>query len=150
MSEQHDDRRASRSTAGGAAASGPDPVEPSPGAADGADGQPVPDGAGAVDRPLAGLNSRGRVRRTRAGAAWLGLVLAALLAILFLIFILQNSRRVSIRFLGFDGHLPLAIALLLSAVTGMLLIAVPGAARIIQLRRALRKNAVAARPGAGR
>jgi putative membrane protein len=70
-----------------------------------------------------------------------GLITAAVLAIGFLVFIVQNYEKVSIEFLGFEGRLSLAIALLLSAIIGALVVAVPGAVRIGQLRRALRKNA---------
>lgn len=94
-------------------------------------------------RATAGLDRRGRVKRTRAGALWIGLVSAAVLAIAFLIFITQNSDKVTIHFLGFDGELSLAIALLMSAVIGALVVAVPGIVRITQLHRALRKNAKA-------
>jgi putative membrane protein len=98
-----------------------------------------PDHAG--DRPAAGLDRHGRVKRTRASGLWVGVVTAAVLAIGFLVFIVQNSEKVSIRFLGFEGRLSLAIALLLSAIIGALVVAVPGIVRIGQLRRALRKNA---------
>jgi uncharacterized integral membrane protein len=76
-------------------------------------------------------------------ALWIGFIVAALLLIALLIFIAQNSKPVTIRYLGFDGHISLAIALLLAAVGGILLVAIPGTARIIQLRRALKKNAAA-------
>jgi uncharacterized integral membrane protein len=95
--------------------------------------------------PSAGLTSRGRVRQTRLSALWIGLIVAAVLLIALLVFIVQNSRTVTIHYLGFDGHVSLAIALVLSAVAGVLLLAIPGTARILQLRRALRKNAAAGR-----
>jgi uncharacterized integral membrane protein len=72
---------------------------------------------------------------------WVGLIVAAVLLVALLVFIAQNSRQVTIHFLGFHGHISLAIALLLSAVIGLLLIAIPGTARILQLRHALKKNA---------
>jgi uncharacterized integral membrane protein len=58
-----------------------------------------------------------------------------------LIFIAQNSRTVTIHYLGFEGQASLAVALLLAAVAGLLLVAIPGTARIMQLRRALKRNA---------
>jgi uncharacterized integral membrane protein len=94
--------------------------------------------------PRAGFTSRGRIRTTRMGALWSGLIVAALLLIALLIFITQNSKQVTIHFLGFDGQISLAVALLLAAVGGLLLIAIPGTARIVQLRRALKRNAAAA------
>lgn len=101
----------------------------------------APEQHDSATRPHAGLTSRGRVKRTRASGLWVGLVSAAVLAIIFLVFIAQNSEKVTIHFLTFDGELSLAIALLLSAVIGAIVVAVPGIVRIGQLRRALRKNA---------
>jgi putative membrane protein len=116
------------------AAGRPDPADPA--APHGGDTAPE------VAAPhAAGLDSRGRVKATRASGLWIGLISAAVLAVLFLIFIAQNSRQVTIQFLGFDGELSLAISLLLSAVIGALVVAVPGIVRISQLRHALRKNA---------
>jgi lipopolysaccharide assembly protein A len=69
----------------------------------------------------------------------------ALLLIALLISIAQNAKQVAIHYLGFKGHISLAVTLLLAAVGAVLLVAIPGAARIIQLRRALTKNAVTAR-----
>jgi uncharacterized integral membrane protein len=97
----------------------------------------------AVTAPQAGFTSRGRIRTTRMSALWFGLIVAALLLIALLIFIAQNSKRVAIHYLGFQGQISLAVALLLAAVGGLLLVAIPGTARIIQLRRALKKNAAA-------
>ncbi|MGA8851631.1 MAG: lipopolysaccharide assembly protein LapA domain-containing protein [Aeromicrobium sp.] len=74
-------------------------------------------------------------------ALYVGLIVAAILTIFLLVFIAQNSDSVAVKFLGFEGQISLAVALLLSAVIGVLVVAVPGSLRIVQLRRALRKNA---------
>ena len=94
-----------------------------------------------AERRAAGLDRKGRVKRTRASELWIGLITAAVLAVLFLVFIAQNSNKVTIQFLGWEGQLSLAVALLLSAVIGALVVAVPGVVRIVQLRTALRRNA---------
>jgi lipopolysaccharide assembly protein A len=57
-----------------------------------------------------------------------------------LIFIIQNTRAVNISFLGAHLHLSLAVALLLAAVAGALVMAAAGTARITQLRRIMRRN----------
>lgn len=93
--------------------------------------------------PAVGFNSRGKVRRTRAGEWWAGLIVAAILAIALLIFIAQNSQKATIHYFGFDGQISVAVALLFAAASGVLLVAVPGAVRMAQLRRALKKNAAA-------
>jgi uncharacterized integral membrane protein len=77
---------------------------------------------------------RSRVPRSRMGNAWVALLAAALVLLLLLIFILQNSQRADVSFLGMHGHLPMGVALLLAAVFGVLLVALPGTVRIIQLR----------------
>lgn len=80
----------------------------------------------------------GQIERTRIGAAWVALILAAVLLVALVIFIAQNARSVSIHYVGLDARVPLAVALLAAAVAGMLLVAVAGTARIIQLRRAVK------------
>lgn len=80
-----------------------------------------------------------RVKRTRTGGIWIGLILAAIVLVLLLIFILQNTANVTIHFFGFAGVVPIAVALLLAAVCGVLLVAIPGTVRILQLRKAVRK-----------
>jgi uncharacterized integral membrane protein len=75
-----------------------------------------------------------RVRRTRMGGLWVTAVLSAVIALLLLIFILENGQRVSISYVGAHGHLPLGVALLLAAVLGVLLVVIPGTGRIVQLR----------------
>jgi uncharacterized integral membrane protein len=54
--------------------------------------------------------------------------------------VLQNSSTIRIHFVGFSGSLSLAVALLLSVVGGVLLAAIPGTARIFQLRRSVKRS----------
>jgi putative membrane protein len=72
---------------------------------------------------------------------WIGLIVAAIVLIALLIFIGENSRDVTVHFLGAHGRVPLAVALLLSAVAGLLIAAIPGTVRILQLRRSVKQNA---------
>jgi uncharacterized integral membrane protein len=78
------------------------------------------------------------VPRTRLGGAWIGVTISAVILLLLLVFILENNDTVDVGFFGQHGHLPLGVALLLAAVFGVLLVAIPGYGRIIQLRRAAR------------
>jgi uncharacterized integral membrane protein len=80
-------------------------------------------------------------RRSRTGGLWVGLILSAIVLLLLLVFILQNGAPVQISFFAFDGVLPLGVALLLAAIAGILLVAIPGSLRILQLRRAARRGA---------
>ena len=78
------------------------------------------------------------------GGLWVGLILSALVLLLLLVFILQNGDPVQISFFAFEGVLPTGVALLLAAIAGILLVAIPGSLRIMQLRRAARRGT---RPG---
>lgn len=84
-------------------------------------------------RPLIEVN-RATTPRSRVGGLWVAAVVFAVVLLLLLIFVLQNGQRVAVSFLGADGTLPLGVALLLAAVFGVLLVALPGTARIVQLR----------------
>lgn len=81
-----------------------------------------------------------RVTGTRIGDVWIASISFALVLLLLLIFIMQNSQSVEISFLWLNGHLPLGVAMLLSAVLGVLLVVIPGTARIVQLRMVARRR----------
>ncbi|MGH3395892.1 MAG: LapA family protein [Streptosporangiaceae bacterium] len=80
------------------------------------------------------------IKRTRLGGAWVAVALFAVVLLLLLVFILENSHEVNIGYFGAHGHLPLGVALLLAAVLGILLVVIPGAGRMIQLRRTARRH----------
>jgi uncharacterized integral membrane protein len=80
------------------------------------------------------------VKRTRTGAVWLAVASFAVILALLLIFILQNSDKVQISYFGAHGELPLGVALLFAAVLGILLVVIPGTARIMQLRILARRH----------
>jgi uncharacterized integral membrane protein len=97
---------------------------------------PLPLGPGTSTEPA----TAGDPRRSRTGGLWVGLILSALVLLLLLVFILQNSQPVQISFFALDGVLPTGVALLLAAIAGILLVAIPGSMRILQLRRAARRR----------
>ena len=80
-----------------------------------------------------------RVRRTRFSGLWVGVTVAAVVLLVLLVFIIQNGQSATISFFGASMNLPLGVALLLAAICGVLVVAVPGYGRIIQLRRAIRR-----------
>ncbi len=73
---------------------------------------------------------------TRAGMVWAAVASALVVLILLIAFILQNQEYVQVKFFGLEGSVPLGIALFIAAVGGGVLVAIAGAARIIQLRLA--------------
>ena len=84
-----------------------------------------------------------KVRRTRISGMWVAIACFAVVLLLLLVFILQNSESVDISYFGAHGHLPLGVALLLAAVCGVLLVAAAGTARIVQLRATARRHRAA-------
>jgi uncharacterized integral membrane protein len=77
-------------------------------------------------------------RRARTSTAWLRLCAAILIAVVLIVFAVQNTRGVEISFLWMTTSTPLALALLIGAVGGSLLTLVLSTARITRLRRELR------------
>jgi uncharacterized integral membrane protein len=84
--------------------------------------------------------SSNRVPSTRTGATWFGICAAALLFVVLIVFMLQNTGTVQVSFLWMDGTLPLALALLIAGVGAAIVTMVIGAARITQLRRLSRRQ----------
>lgn len=72
--------------------------------------------------------------------AWMAILLFAVVLLLLLIFILQNSHTATVSYFGAHGHMPLGVAMLLAAVAGILLVALPGSVRILQLRATARRH----------
>src|SRR5947208_13282401 len=75
-------------------------------------------------------------QRTRTGRVWAALVPALIFLILLIVFIAENGQRVQVKFFGATGHISLAVALLIAAVAGAVLVLLIGTARILQLRLA--------------
>ena len=80
------------------------------------------------------------IKHTRISGLWFAVVLFAVLLLFLLIFILQNEQKVDIAYLGAHEHLQLGVALLLSAVCGVLLTILAGAARMAQLHSVARRH----------
>jgi uncharacterized integral membrane protein len=94
------------------------------------DPEPAPEPAPAKD-PL---------RPSRTSGAWLGVVALAVVLVLLVVFIAQNTQDVHVSFLAWDGEAPLAVTLLIAAIGGIVLTAVAGSLRIFQLRRRVRRT----------
>lgn len=77
---------------------------------------------------------------TRAGMVWAAVASALVVLILLIAFILQNQDYVQVKFFGLQGSVALGVALFIAAVGGGVLVAIAGAARIIQLRLAAHRQ----------
>jgi uncharacterized integral membrane protein len=97
--------------------------------------------------PLGGMPPRAppvkvapvKVPRTRMGAIWVGVWAGVAALILLIIFVGQNTASVEINFLWMSGRIPLALALLIAGVCGAIIAMAVAAARIVQLRRHVRR-----------
>lgn len=78
------------------------------------------------------------LRRSRTSGAFAAMVGLGLVLLLLIIFIAQNTQDVQVTFLAWEGTTPLAVALMVAAVGGILLTALSGLLRIWQLRRRVR------------
>lgn len=85
-------------------------------------------------RPAPKSSPDGPANVTRAGMIWVAVSAGLILLVLLIIFILQNQDRVSVYFFGVVVELSLGMALFIAAVAGGVLVAIAGAARILQLR----------------
>ncbi len=102
---------------------------------------PPPSANGSAPPPPAAPQAprAGRLH-TRISGLRTGLIAGFAILVVVVIFIIQNTHAVNISFLGAHLHLSLAVALLLAAIAGALLMAAAGTARITQLRRIMRRD----------
>jgi len=94
---------------------------------------------GATSETASSLPTVARPKPTRSGVVWVAVVVALIMLVLLIIFILQNQEPARVMFLGLEGTLALGMALFIASVGGGIVVAVAGAARIIQLRSNARK-----------
>ena len=90
-------------------------------------GRPAP-----AEPPVAGKDP---LRGSTVSRTWLALTSLAVLLVLLVVFLSQNTERVPLDFLGWTWHPPLAVALLAAVAVGLLLAVSIGSLRIWQLRR---------------
>jgi uncharacterized integral membrane protein len=95
-------------------------------------------------QPIPG-EARRQLKPTRASAVWTALAVGVLVLVAILIFVAQNSAKVRINFLWMHGTLVLGIALLISAILGVLLTLAVGSVRMLQLRRLAKRPHVVER-----
>jgi len=77
---------------------------------------------------------------------WLATIGLGLVLILLVVLILQNTQQVKVSFLWWEGTPPLAAALLIAAAGGILVTAIAGSLRILQLRRRVKRRCARRKP----
>jgi uncharacterized integral membrane protein len=111
-------------------------------------GRPIPPAPGTIPAPgttPAPAPAPEERHVTRAGMVWAAVATALAVMVLLIVFILQNQDYVQVRYFGLEGAVPLGIALVIAAVGGGILVAVAGAARIIQLRATAHRRRIQAK-----
>jgi len=99
-----------------------------------------------TEEPASVLNSHAeritgsKVRSSRAGRVWKGLVPALILVAVIVVFVVQNHQEAKVSFFTFSGRFPLAVALLVAVALGALVVFCLGSVRIVQLRKAVRRR----------
>ena len=87
-----------------------------------------------------GKDALDKVKVTRTSGAWTAVVVGALLLVVLLIFIAENTEPTRVHLLLWWLELPLGVLLLFSLIIGVLATALIGGARIFQVWRAARKS----------
>jgi len=80
------------------------------------------------------------LRGSRTSGIWVAVVAMVVVLVLLAIFILQNTQTVEISYFGWQGHAPLAAALLIAVAAGLVIAVIAGSMRILQLRRRVRRE----------
>jgi uncharacterized integral membrane protein len=105
----------------------PTPTEPTPGTTTSSEPQSRP----STDNPLRG---------SRTSGTWIAVLVLVVVLILLAVFILQNTQKAQVSFLGWSGQAPVSALLLIAAAGGALLVAAAGMLRILQLRRRVKRE----------
>jgi uncharacterized integral membrane protein len=102
----------------------------------GSSGQEHPSGTQTPVQPPA----QQAAKQSRISATWVVLALFAVVLLLLLVFILENSQSVDISYFGAHGHIPLGVALLMAAVLGTLLAVIAWFGRGVRVRATAHKH----------
>ena len=94
----------------------------------------------ASDRAQDPSRRKDPLRGSRTSNAWIAIVLLGVVLVVLVVFIAQNTQRVEVSFFGWDGHAPLAVALMIAAAGGLILAAIAATLRIWQVRRRVRRG----------
>lgn len=92
------------------------------------------------DEPASTRHTKDPFRASRTSGLWAGLLSMAVVLVLLIVFIAQNTQEVEVTFLGWSGRTSLALALLIAAVAGLFLAAVSASLRMWQVRRRVRRS----------
>ncbi|WP_309648938.1 lipopolysaccharide assembly protein LapA domain-containing protein [Nocardioides sp.] len=87
------------------------------------------------------------LRGSRTSGLWVGVVALAVVLILLIVFVAQNTQDVTVSYFGWEGQAPLAVALLVAATAGLVLAAIAATLRMWQVRRRVHRGRSTSRAG---
>ncbi len=80
------------------------------------------------------------LRASRVSRFWFALAGLVVLLLFLVVFVAQNTEKVSISFLGWQWHTPLAVAMLIAVLVGLAITVTAGTLRIWQVHRRVRRT----------
>lgn len=80
------------------------------------------------------------LRASRTSGFYTAIIGLGVVLVLLIIFIVQNTERSSIRFLGWEGNAPQAVLLLIATAAGIFLTATASSLRLLQVRRRVKQE----------
>ena len=91
-------------------------------------------------QPVAGHPVKDPLRPSRVSRFWAALAALVVLLLFLVVFVAQNTERVSVSFLGWEWHTPLAVAMLIAVLVGLAITVTAGSLRIWQVHRRVRRT----------
>ncbi len=88
-----------------------------------------------------GKSAKDPLRGSRTSGLWATVIALGVVLLLLIVFVAQNTQKVNVSFLGWDGQTPLSVALMIATAAGLFIAAVAGSLRILQLRRRVKRGA---------
>ncbi|WP_058235865.1 LapA family protein [Devriesea agamarum] len=117
------------------ATSNPQPTaEPSPTSARRSTAAPAP-----APKVKASPESADHQGGGKTAAVWISLIIGAVILVLLLVFIIQNSASTQFTYFSAQFSLPLGVAMLLAAIAGALVMALVGSVRMLQMAMRIRR-----------
>lgn len=98
-----------------------------------------PDRDPTVQQSAPDQTAKDPLRASRVSRFWFALAGLVVLLLFLVVFVAQNTEKVSVSFLGWQWHTPLAVAMLIAVLVGLAITVTAGTLRIWQVRRRVRR-----------
>jgi len=99
-----------------------------------------PTEADPAPEPMSEAAGKDPLRASGVSRFWGALAALVVLLLFLVVFVAQNTQRVSVSFLAWEWRPPLAVAMLVAVLVGLAITVAAGSLRILQLHRRVRKT----------